>query len=203
MAQFLKDTVKETIKESAVKVFTDKGFKKASIKEIATRAGVSVGNVYRYFDNKEALYSAVIDGVYNGVNDIMKEVLDKEDYKHLSSREDIEINIINPMEAFIGLYRKEEKVFEMLLRGEKDEHYEKTIVHFIDMLKKYFMMFWQDAPATMQMSDVEASALTNAIVFSVIDLLNHVEDDELDETLMTFVNKMVRGYFYMRSVRSN
>lgn len=41
-------------------VFSQKGYAKASIREIARTAGISIGGVYLYFRNKEELYKSLI-----------------------------------------------------------------------------------------------------------------------------------------------
>jgi AcrR family transcriptional regulator len=60
MAQTLKDNVKESIVASAVKVFARDGYDGATVASIAGSAGISTGNVYRYFDSKETLFEAAI-----------------------------------------------------------------------------------------------------------------------------------------------
>lgn len=64
MAQYLKDEVQEAIQAAALEVFARKGFRSASMAEIASAARISTGNIYRYFDNKSALYEAVIPDTF-------------------------------------------------------------------------------------------------------------------------------------------
>jgi AcrR family transcriptional regulator len=45
----------------AARVFTEKGFHKATTREIAKAAGVAEGTIYNYFDNKRDLLLAMID----------------------------------------------------------------------------------------------------------------------------------------------
>lgn len=45
---------------AALEVFNEKGFAAATLDEVASRAGVSKGTLYLYFDNKEALFEGVI-----------------------------------------------------------------------------------------------------------------------------------------------
>ncbi|MEO8226802.1 MAG: TetR/AcrR family transcriptional regulator [Gemmatimonadota bacterium] len=47
--------------EAAVQCFGETGYLATRVEEIASRAGVTVGTVYRYFPNKEALFNAVLD----------------------------------------------------------------------------------------------------------------------------------------------
>lgn len=46
--------------EAAFAVFVEKGFADARLDDIATKAGVSKGTVYLYFDSKEAVFKAMI-----------------------------------------------------------------------------------------------------------------------------------------------
>ena len=45
----------------AAQIFADKGFHKATTKEIARRAGVSEGTIYNYFNNKRDLLLAMVE----------------------------------------------------------------------------------------------------------------------------------------------
>jgi AcrR family transcriptional regulator len=61
MAQVLKDDVQESIAAAALTIFARKGYESATMAEIARTAGVSTGNIYRYYANKDALFYAVVD----------------------------------------------------------------------------------------------------------------------------------------------
>ena len=50
---------RDSIREAAERVFVRRGFDGATIQEIADEAGVSAGNIYRYFDSKADLIHAV------------------------------------------------------------------------------------------------------------------------------------------------
>jgi len=53
----------QEITEAAFEVFAEKGYAKARVQEVATRAGVSKGLLYLYFETKQALFKAVIRSV--------------------------------------------------------------------------------------------------------------------------------------------
>lgn len=200
MAQVLKDEVKDKILDSAIELFTLNGFKDTSIKEIAGHANVSVGNVYRYFDNKDDLYRTVIQGVYEGVRGIMQEVLVQEKYNMVYEEHLMTKQAFEPMVNFVRLYQKEKKVFDMLMKGEKDRHYEETILIFLQMLRDYFYRYWGEEQHPNGMSYWEVSAFANAVVFAVIDLLNNSEGENIDELLMSFTSRLVKGYFYAKNL---
>ena len=62
MAQVLKEESREMILDAAKDEFMENGFKESSMRRIAQKSKMTVGNLYRYFKNKEDIYSAVIDG---------------------------------------------------------------------------------------------------------------------------------------------
>ncbi len=49
------------ILDAAAKVFAEKGFHAATIKDIATEAGIAHGTIYTYFENKTALLLGIFD----------------------------------------------------------------------------------------------------------------------------------------------
>jgi AcrR family transcriptional regulator len=60
--QAREDTVaarRHLILEAAAACFIDKGFHATSVREIAARAGVSLGNLYNHFDSKQALIAEI------------------------------------------------------------------------------------------------------------------------------------------------
>ena len=60
MVQFKKDEIKEKIDAAALAVFAVRGYREAKITEIAARAGVSVGNIYRYYKGKDEIFAAIL-----------------------------------------------------------------------------------------------------------------------------------------------
>ncbi len=65
--QYLKEEIKNNILTAALKEFEQKGFMEASVRTIAKNAGVALGNVYRYFKNKEELFNTIIEPAYNNL----------------------------------------------------------------------------------------------------------------------------------------
>jgi len=50
---------REAILEAALELFVERGFYGTAVPEIADRAGVGAGTIYRYFESKEALVNAI------------------------------------------------------------------------------------------------------------------------------------------------
>ena len=50
---------REAILDAALELFSDRGFHGTAVPQVAERAGVGAGTIYRYFESKEALVNAV------------------------------------------------------------------------------------------------------------------------------------------------
>jgi AcrR family transcriptional regulator len=55
------DLRRAQVMEAAAKCFNLQGFHSASMASIAAEAGLSVGQIYRYFENKEAVIAAIVE----------------------------------------------------------------------------------------------------------------------------------------------
>lgn len=58
--QYIKEPLRRRILEIALEEFDEKGYDGASMRTIAERAGTSLGNLYRYFRNKDDLYTSCL-----------------------------------------------------------------------------------------------------------------------------------------------
>jgi AcrR family transcriptional regulator len=61
LRQKFKQATREAILGAAEGIFSDRGFNAARMEEIAERAGVAVGTLYNYFDDRRAILDAVLD----------------------------------------------------------------------------------------------------------------------------------------------
>ena len=56
------------ILDSALKLFSHKGYGATSVRDIAEEAGLSKGNVYHHFPDKEAIFRALIDRYFEAMS---------------------------------------------------------------------------------------------------------------------------------------
>lgn len=56
------------ILESALQLFSKQGYRGTSIREIAEAAGLSTGNVYHHFPDKEALFRTLLDQYWEAID---------------------------------------------------------------------------------------------------------------------------------------
>jgi TetR/AcrR family transcriptional regulator, repressor for uid operon len=60
------------ILEAAIVCFAKRGFHQASMHDISAEAGISVGLIYRYFENKEAVISAMAERHKSEIHDLLE-----------------------------------------------------------------------------------------------------------------------------------
>ncbi len=58
---FFMNSRKEKILNSARLLFSEKGFAATGLREVADKAGVSLGNIYNHFKNKDELFQQIFD----------------------------------------------------------------------------------------------------------------------------------------------
>ena len=106
------DKRREQILQTAVTLFSQRGFKGTTTKEIARAAGVSEAMVFRHFENKDALYGAILDtkGCQDGVhrfpweaNEALKTAIEQKD--DFAVFYNIAFDALNKHEADVGFMR--------------------------------------------------------------------------------------------------
>lgn len=72
--QYLKDDIKDNIINAALKEFSENGYRDSSMRVIAHNAGIVMGNIYRYFESKEALFNSTVGPVYDQISKMVANV---------------------------------------------------------------------------------------------------------------------------------
>ncbi|PTL38335.1 TetR/AcrR family transcriptional regulator [Alkalicoccus saliphilus] len=76
--QRLIDKRRAQIVKAAVQLFNEKGYHKATTREVAKASGFSIGTLYEYIGSKEDILYLVCDSVYDEVVRKWEKLLDKE-----------------------------------------------------------------------------------------------------------------------------
>lgn len=79
MYKRLSDEKLEELIKAGIREFADKGFDKASLSSIAKNASLSVGVIYKYYEDKEALFLACVRHSLKALTEALKEVAFKSD----------------------------------------------------------------------------------------------------------------------------
>jgi len=185
LMQVLKEDVLNMIKRAAVDCFMELGYEAASMREISRRASISVGNVYRYFPNKEALFDFAVEPALN----LLKEGQKKQP---ISGIPFLDVNFMNErviMDQIINLHTNyREGLFLLLLRntGTKYENIKKLMIEImvIEMNKFIELEFGKDQ--TIIQGSIYTKAAAGAVFEGICVILEESTDD------YTFVYNMIQ-----------
>ena len=73
MPQVKKSQVKKSILDAAFSLFAEKGYQSTSMPEIAAKAGITPGNIYRYYQSKFKLFYDVLEPWLNAQLDQLEQ----------------------------------------------------------------------------------------------------------------------------------
>ena len=119
MAQQLKEEVLDRICKAAVVAFAERGYEETRLTDVAREAGVSTGNIYRYFADKEALFLTVAPrSKANRFRSLLRDRLDA-----LAATPDWESEFANPSEQAKALldFLVEERSFVLIALGDRGD----------------------------------------------------------------------------------
>lgn len=173
--QYLKEEVRNNIIKEALKEFKEKGYMGASIRVIAKNSNTSVGNLYKYFDNKEALYENIIGSFYNRLMD------------YISQFHKVEINH-KAEEIFYGLLDNIMEIFmenstelSILLnksQGSKYENCKSVFVDFITRIVTETMKYELSLKGLRLKDNFIIYLVSHSLVESISIILEEKEDGE-------------------------
>ncbi len=191
MAQKLKDETRKAIIEAAKEEFLEKGFEDASMRNIAAKANITVGNIYRYFENKEELNKYIVaetsDDISNLLNSLKVERLSKEPRVFEMKSDPIQLkNMVDELSVRLcKLYQAKGASFNILLKDETSS----------GKLKEWFEMTIKDLIGqSYSLSDrkKQIDLLSNAYASAIYEGLCQIF---MNSDLDTFVLvKLVRNY---------
>lgn len=97
-----KDT-RDLILKTSLKLFSEQGYHGTTMRQVASKAGISLGLAYRYFDSKEA----ILEGIIESHDKILKRYIPDEIVTN-PRREDL---IVNVSESLISLVKETKIIF--------------------------------------------------------------------------------------------
>lgn len=123
------DNTYEKLIQSGENEFFEVGFQKASIRSISSRAGVTIGSLYHYFESKEDLYERVVEKTAQGYISVAEaakknfiDLIKRNDLKNFESCID---EVTNNFNKFIA---NNHKRFLILIKNRETEIFKNFFV---------------------------------------------------------------------------
>jgi AcrR family transcriptional regulator len=123
--QYLKEDVRDAILGAAMKEFREKSFLEASMRSIAKISGVTVGNIYRYFKNKDDLFNYIMDPVWSEVTRLIYIDFNKDT---------VNFQISEIVSAIMDIYKKYDVELYILLNNSRGSKYENVKQELVDLI---------------------------------------------------------------------
>ena len=127
--QKLKTDVRQRILEVAHREFVKNGVRHTCIRNVARKAGVTVGNLYHYFESKDVLFCAVMRPLLSAID---RYILSHNDEENLSievfDMRQRQIDYIFSMLALIKDFRSELRLLLFNAEGTSLEGYKNKII---------------------------------------------------------------------------
>lgn len=198
--QVLKDEIRDNIRLSAINEFKEKGYETATMRAIALGAGISVGNLYRYYKNKDCLFEEIVSSVY----------------KHITTQthnncklEFIDINLmehVELIERIINARKGRRDELYILLEKSKGSKYQDVKGQIIKHLEKQFneiIMTCVNIDKEIVKGETFAKAVATSLIEGVCTIIRECKDEKsFVENIIQYVEftikSMLRTLFAIR-----
>lgn len=123
--QITKDYTRRLLLETARTAFFKKGFKAVSMREIAKKSGIGLGNIYNYYPSKDDLLADVLHPLLEAMDNLFVEHNNRpENYTiELFFSEDYQQSSMREMMALITRYREEFKLLFFSVQESRFKNY--------------------------------------------------------------------------------
>lgn len=187
--QVLKEEMKNRIYEAAVREFSEKGFQQASMRNIAKGAGMTVGNLYRYFKDKEDLFYFVISPAYSRLMDLVKESI-------ATANERFDTRFFEFLsEQILKICREHKIELLILFEGSRGTIYEKAKEEMILVVENVLkdMLFAKDLDKGIIIEDLY---LLRVIAVGFVEgMIMITKNSDNDEKMKKTVAQFITFYF--------
>ena len=187
--QVKKPEVKEKIYSAAFEEFYEKGFKKATMSSISDNSGVPVGNIYRYYINKEAIFREIVEGVSVQMSNLFLKT-SKINYTapDKNPSEFLRDKVLEFVEKLLDISLKNKRTLQILLEkshGSKFENYKKNLeLQFVENAVSNTKLNLKNSELSQE--DIEILKVSAKVFLKGLETImtNYSDDEVLKRKLM-------------------
>ena len=181
--QYLKKDIKDKIITAAIEEFKFNGYSNASIRNIANNAEISLGNIYRYFTNKEALYFAVINPFMESFREAIQNKLNFHD-KNPSE-------LASTLASILTQYADE----FIIIRQGHTSHYNAFINYLVGIISQKINEYLQAADTTAGRKVTNPSLCEAVAEGFLVSLFKTFQFDVDSSVLERYIRELITFYF--------
>lgn len=195
---------KNKLLASAREEFKEKGYLKASLRNICKNTGVTTGALYFFFESKEDLFDAIVGEAFNDIWQIMsshfQDERDMAEKGRLNavSKEDMQEDFATTRAVIHRMYLQREDVL-LLLTKNQGTKYENIADRFIETSEIHYRKM-ADAMESIypgkRMDDKFIHWISHEQIEIFVYMITHIEDEkEAVEFMTQAVTYMMAGWY--------
>ena len=186
---------KELIKNTALLLFSEKGYANVSTNEIAKTADVSIGSLYNYYPNKKAIYDELVKDLYSN---ILEQII-PEDLLQFSPFEIIKKYIKFVLDSHSYLTSFQKKITALSYQSDDFRELEKPYRIFATNKIRSLLEFYRP---NLKIKDLStASFIIHTIVESIVHELAFYPDEiQNKEKVINEFAEMLYNYLFKESL---
>jgi AcrR family transcriptional regulator len=186
-----KSKIRERIKEIALEEFSQKGFEKTTIREIAKKCEIPFASIYGYFKNKEEIFEQIIMPVINETSN----VLDKMKMPAVKDGVVTEGFVIYFADSIIDYIESYKKQVILSLHGSKGTKFQDRRDHVINMITENILFLFEKYCPEESLSDFQHFRI-QILATGIIDLLINLVRLDKDPEWMRIIFRDTVGFAY-------
>lgn len=196
-----KETKKKLL-ESAKKEFLEKGYMRASLRNICKNAGVTTGALYFFFRDKKALFAALVEEPLQKLYEIMnahyqEEITETEMVMEQLTQQDMSGDLETAKQIVHYMYQYYDE-FQLILVKGQGSGYESCVDQFVDITEKHYRRFADQVTEQMGIEKMGGYILhwmAHMQIDAFVYMLAHEEsEEEAMKSVEAMVQYMVSGW---------
>lgn len=181
--QILKEEIRNKILLIAENIFYEKGFKEATTRSIASEVGISVSNLYLYYENKEAIFNGVIDDFYKYFIKGMEKFFEHDDKEIIMST-----SINNFIQKIIITNQKKFVIIADKSQGTKYEGFKEQIITILNSHMK------EQVNRNLVEDDLILYILSKNFIEGIVEIAKHYKNEKwVVNSIYTLVTYHMNG----------
>lgn len=180
--QYKKEELMAIVLQNAEQEFMHKGYQNASLRVIAKNSGTTIGNLYHYFENKEALFETLVKPEYDAFIYLIQNHSGE-----MIPAEIVQSRDVRVWRAFLREWMQSvapvfTNRFYILLEKSEGSRFAGTRAEFMEVLTEHFIEHLKetDIPIAPEMGAVIAEQLMSGVLY----VIAHYDDPETQLTLI-------------------
>ncbi|MCR5692050.1 MAG: TetR/AcrR family transcriptional regulator [Eubacterium sp.] len=201
----MKSETLQKIQEAALEEFQEKGYTKASLRQICKKAGVTTGALYFFFKDKDQLFSSLFAEVLEALNKVMDQHYEIERQSESTELLQMLLNKDSGQEDYKAIeeimhimYSHRQMLLLLLTKAQgsslehvEDQFIDHTTKHYSELVDKMKKLFPQ-----VEVSPHLAHWISHQQIEGMVYALIHIEEEkEAKAFLDNMVSYMRNGWF--------